>query len=100
MEMVYAALLLNSTGKEITEDNVKKVVEAAGEKADAARIKSLVSALKGVNISDAIKQAAFMAGPAQPAAGAPAAEKKEEKKEEDASKKMEEAAAGLSSLFG
>lgn len=103
MEMVYAALLLHSAKKEISEANLKKVVEAAGEKPDAGRIKALVSSLEGVDIEEAIKQTvmAAAAAPAAPAAQPGAAEeKKEEKKEEDQGKKAEEAAAGLSALFG
>jgi len=103
MEMVYAALLLHSAKKEINEANLKKVVEAAGDKPEAGKIKALVSSLEGVVIEDAIKQTAI-AATAAPAAAAPAEgaseEKKEEKKEEDQGKKAEEAAAGLSALFG
>jgi len=103
MEYVYAALLLHEAGKEINEKNLKKVIEAAGIEADEARIKALVSALEGVDIEEAISQAAMpvAAAPAA-AAAAPAAaeEKKEEKSEEDEEKKEEEAAAGLASLFG
>ena len=50
MEIVYAALLLHSLGKKIDESGVKKVVEAAGSKADDAQIKALVANLKEVNI--------------------------------------------------
>ena len=102
MEYVYAALLLHAAGKEINEENMKKVVEAAGITPDEARIKALVEALKEVNIDEAIQTAAVPVA-AAPAAGAataeqPAAEeKKEEEKEE---KKEEEATAGLASLFG
>jgi large subunit ribosomal protein L12 len=99
MEMIYAALLLHSTGKKIDEEHIKKVIEAAGEKADPAMVKALVSSLKDVNIDEAIKQSAFMPVAAAPEAKEVKAEKKEEKKE-DESKKAEEAAAGLSSLFG
>ena len=102
MEMVYAALLLHSAGHKVDEHNLTKVLEAAGAKHDQAMVKSVVSSLEGVDIDDAIKQAAFVA--AAPAASAGSAEakseKKEEKKEEDSGKKAEEAAAGLSSLFG
>ena len=101
MEYVYAALLLHEAGKEINEENIKKVIEAAGIEPDEARIKALVSALEGVDIEEAISQAAMpVAAPA--AAAAPAAEeqKTEEKNEEDEEKKEEEAAAGLASLFG
>ncbi|KHO55426.1 MAG: hypothetical protein QT10_C0001G0030 [archaeon GW2011_AR19] len=33
MEYVYGALLLHKLGKEVSEENVKKVVAAAGENA-------------------------------------------------------------------
>jgi large subunit ribosomal protein L12 len=102
MEMVYAALLLHSAGKKIDEDGVKKVLEAAGKKPEAARVKALVSSLDGVDIEEAIRQtavAATAAPAAAPAEGKAKEEKKEEKKEDEA-KKSEEAAAGLSSLFG
>ena len=101
MEYVYAALLLHSAGKEITDENVKKVLEAAGIEPDEARIRALVEALKNVNIDEAVQGATVpvAAAPAATSTGqtAPAEEKKEEEKEE---KKEEEATAGLASLFG
>ena len=100
MEYIYAALLLHKAGKEITDGHVKKVLEAAGVHADEGRVKALLAALEGVNIDDAIKSAAPVAG-AAPAAAAPAHgghAKKEEKKEEK--KSDEDASAGLGSLFG
>jgi large subunit ribosomal protein L12 len=98
MEMVYAALLLHSLGKKVDEAGVKKVLEAAGAKADAAQLKALVSGLKDVNIDEAIKQSALM--PAAPAAEKKEEEKEEKEEEEKAEKKAEEAAAGLGALFG
>ncbi len=101
MEYVYAALLLHSAGKEINEDNVKKVLEAAGISVDDAKVKALVASLEGVNIDEAIEKAAMpVAVAAAPAAEAGGEEKKEEKKEEEEKKSEEEAAAGLSALFG
>jgi len=97
MEYVYAALLLHSGKQQISEDNVAKVVGASGTQVDQAKVKALVSALQGVNIDDAIKQAAMPVA-AVPAQAAPEA-KKEEKKEEK-KPTAEEAAAGLSALFG
>jgi large subunit ribosomal protein L12 len=98
MEYIYAGLLLFRAGKEIKEASVKKVLEAAGVAVEDGRVKALVAALEGVNIEDAIKEAATVAVAAAPAAsGAPAA-KKEEKKEEK--KPAAEAAAGLGALFG
>jgi len=99
MEMLYAALLLHSLGKEINEAHVKKVMEAAGGSADEAQIKALVSNLKKVNIADAIKGASFVQ-----AAAATSEKPREEKaasiKEETQEDKSEEAAAGLGALFG
>ena len=100
MEYIYAALLLHSAKKEINEENVKKVLEAAGVQADDARVKALVAALDGVNIDEAVSKAAMPVAPAAPAPAAPAAEEKKEEKKEDESKKAEEAAAGLGALFG
>ncbi len=97
VNLVYGALLLHSAGKPITEENVKKVVEAAGEKVGDAQIKVLVAALEGVNIEEAISKAAIapVAAPVEKKE-----EKKEEEKEEDREKKATEAAAGLGALFG
>ena len=101
MEMIYAALLLHSAGKKVDEHSLTKVLEAAGKKPEPAMVKAVAPSLEGVNIDDAIKQAAFVAAaPAASGAAEAKAEKKEEKKEEDAGKKAEEAASGLSSLFG
>jgi large subunit ribosomal protein L12 len=100
MEYVYSAMLLHSAGQPITEENVKKVLTAAGVKTDAARVKALVASLEGVNIDEAIKSAAAIPVAAAPAAAAAPAEKKEKKKEEKKEEvSQDEAAAGLSALF-
>ncbi len=105
MEYIYAALLLHKAGKEIKEENVKAVLNAAGIAVDDARVKAMVAALEGINIEEAISKAAAapvaVAAPAAPAIAAPAAEaaapvpSKEEKKEEE-----ESGMAGLGALFG
>jgi large subunit ribosomal protein L12 len=98
MEYVYSAMLLHSAGQPVTEENVKKVLTAAGVKTDAARVKALVASLEGVNIDEAIKAATAI--PVAPAAAAAPAEKKEKKKEEKKEEvTQDEAAAGLSALF-
>jgi large subunit ribosomal protein L12 len=97
MQEVYAALLLHSSKQPINEENLKKVISSTGGQVEDTKIKALVASLDGVNIDEAIAQAA-VAVAAAPAAGA--APKKEEKPAEDESKKAEEAAAGLSALFG
>lgn len=97
MEYVYAGMLLHKAGQQVNEENVKKVLTAAGVNADGSRVKSLVSALHGINIDEAIKNASSLqATAAQPATQVQ--EKKEEKKEEK--KPAEEAAQGLGLLFG
>ena len=55
MEYVYGAMLLHKAGQKINEENLKKVLEAAGVKVEEARVKALVSALEGVNIDEAIE---------------------------------------------
>ncbi|MEM0139021.1 MAG: 50S ribosomal protein P1 [Ferroplasma sp.] len=99
MEYIYGALLLHSAGKEIDEENLKKVLVGAGVPADDARLKSLLESMKEVNIEEVLKNAAA------PVAAAPAkeekkAEKKAEKKEEKKEESDSDAMAGLSSLFG
>ena len=99
MEYVYSAMLLHSAGQPVNEENVKKVLTAAGVKTDAARVKALVASLEGVNIDEAIKSATATQVAAPVAAAAPA-EKKEKKKEEKKEEvSQDEAAAGLSALF-
>ncbi|MFQ6105849.1 MAG: 50S ribosomal protein P1 [Candidatus Hydrothermarchaeaceae archaeon] len=104
MEYVYAAMLLHSAGKKISEENVTKVLKAPGIKADAARVKALVAALDGVNIEEAIKQAPAAAPATQAPAEVPAkpdkAEAKKKEKEEKKEESEEEAIAGLGALFG
>jgi large subunit ribosomal protein L12 len=107
MENIYAAMLLHKAGKEINEDSVTKVLEAAGLTVDIVQIKALVASLSEVNIDEAIKAAPTMmaaapvaapaGGEAKPAA-APAEDKK--KKAEDEKAKEEAALEGLGALFG
>src|SRR4030067_1822425 len=101
MEYVYGALVLHAAGKPVSEENLKKVLPAAGVKVDDTRVKALTAALEGVNIDEALKTAVAMPAAAAPAA-APAAEKKDEKKKEEKKEEEkvseEEAAAGLGVL--
>jgi large subunit ribosomal protein L12 len=109
MEYIYGALLLHYAKQEINEENLTRVLQAAGITPDEVRIKTLVAALKEVNIEEAIKSAAFApvaaapapataAPTAAPVAAAPA--KAEEKKEEEKKgPSEEEIASSLASLF-
>ncbi len=103
MEYVYAALLLHSAGKKVTDEAVTAVIKAAGIEVDAVRAKALVSALDGVNIEEAISKAAFAAPAAAAPAAVPAAAAAAEapKKEEKQKEKAEESGMeGLGALFG
>jgi large subunit ribosomal protein L12 len=92
-EYAYCALLLHAANKEINEENVTKVLEAAGIQVDQAKVKALVESLKNVNIDEVLKEAVTVSAPVTE-------EKKEEKKEEEKEKGLEEATAGLEALFG
>lgn len=93
MEYIYSVLLLHRLGKEINEENIKKVLDAVDAKVDEAKIKTLIASLKGVDITKELETATIVV--AAPVAQA-ATEAKAEKKEEV---KPEEAAEGLSALF-
>lgn len=111
MEYIYAVMMLHSAGKEVNEDNITKVLEAAGAEVDTARVKALTTALEGVDIDEAIESAALPAAQAAPTTGEEAeretegekaAEKEEagKEEEEEAEEEAEEGAAGLGDLFG
>jgi len=101
MKYVYAALMLHSWAQPVTEENVKKLVNAAGGQAEESQVKALVAALSEVNIDEALKSASsMMMAPAAPAAAPAEGKKKDEKPAEDEKKKEEEALAGLGALFG
>jgi len=107
MEYIYAAMLLHSAKKPITEENLTKIVKAAGITVNEAKVKALVAALSEVKIDEALKAVPVL--PVAPAATpasvptAPAAgeeKKKEEKKKVAEEKKEAEAIEGLGALFG
>jgi large subunit ribosomal protein L12 len=102
MEYVYAALMLHSAGKEVNEDGVKKIVEAAGIAVDDVRIKALIAALEGVDIAKVLSQASAMpvAVAAAPAAAPAAKAEAKEEKEENKEAAEESGIEGLGALFG
>jgi len=95
MEYVYSALLLHSAKQQVTEENVKKVLQSVSITPDEAKIKALIASLEGVNIDEVVKESAVA-----PVAAATETKEKKEEPQEDEGKKAEEAAAGLSALFG
>ncbi|MDY0386026.1 MAG: 50S ribosomal protein P1 [Methanolobus sp.] len=103
MEYIYAALLLFKAGKDVTEEAVTAVLQAAGVEVNDARAKALVAALDGVDIEEAMATAAVSAAaPAAAAAPTAAAEEApaEEEEEDDAEAAEESGMAGLGALFG
>jgi large subunit ribosomal protein L12 len=96
MEYLYGALLLHKLGKEVNEDNLKKVITSTGVDVDESKLKTLIASLKGVDIAAELENASAVTSAPTTGAGA-GEEKKEEEKEEE---KPVESAAGLSSLFG
>lgn len=103
MEYVYAALLIHSSGKDVSEEGIKTILDAADITPDDVRIKALVSALEGVDVDSVLSQASTVSAPVVPTA-APAAEAApaleeivEEEKEEEAE---ESGMEGLGALFG
>lgn len=99
MEYIYAALLLHKLGKEVNDENVKKVVAATGTQVDDSKVKSLIAGLDGVDIDSELANASLASS--APASGNTAEEKAEKKEEEKPKEEKKEAAAeGLSALFG
>lgn len=95
-------MLLHKLGREINEDNITKVLKAVDVEVDAAKVKSLVAALEGVNIEEVVKNSDITAAaPQTQEVGASSdsspSSKSEEKKEKSAPKV--DASAGLGSLF-
>ena len=104
MEYVYAALLLHNAGKDVTEDAITGILQAADVDVDATRVKALVASLEGVDIQEAIEKAAFAAPAAAAVAPVAVAEEAPAAAEEAAAEEEEEAEEsgmeGLGALFG
>jgi large subunit ribosomal protein L12 len=96
MEYIYSVMLLNKAGKTVDEKNVSAVLEAAGVKADAAKVKSLIAALDGVDVEKVIAESSVVSTAAPAAAAAPVAAAAAPKKEEAP---VVDASAGLAGLF-
>ena len=100
MEYMYAAMLLHSAGKEVSEDAVTNTLTAAGISADSTRVKALCAALADVDIEEALKAPVFAAGAAPAAAPAAAEEAPAEEVKEEEPEEEEEDLPGLGALFG
>ena len=105
MEYIYGVMLLNKSGKEINEQNLTKVLEAAGVKVDATKVKSVIAALDGVDIEKVIEENSQIGmAPATSSSSNSGNEdnsaKKEDKKEDKKEEPAVDAGAGLGALFG
>ena len=103
MEYVYAAMLLNKAGKDVSADALTKTLSAAGVSVDEARVKATAAALVDVDINKVIEetQLASASASAAPAASASAAEESPaEAKEETVEASEEDVSEGLGALFG
>jgi large subunit ribosomal protein L12 len=101
MELVYAALTLSEADKEITEENLQDIVDAAGLDVEDSEIAALVAALEDVDIEEAMETA--VAGGAAPAPSGDDSDEEEEEEaeeeEEEDDESEEEAAEGLGNMF-
>ena len=74
----YASLILNDEGADITEESLKKIIDASGNKVDALWTKLFAKALKGVDMTSFFGCASAAPAPAAGSSAAPA--EKEDKK--------------------
>jgi len=100
MEYMYAAMLLHSAKKPITEEAVTAILSAAGVQTDVVRVKALVAALAEVNIEEALKAPVFAAAATPAAAPAEVKEEKKAAAKPKVEEKKEEDLQGLGALFG
>ncbi|WP_414837652.1 50S ribosomal protein P1 [Candidatus Nanosalina sp. VS9-1] len=102
MELIYAALTLSEADKEITEENLQDIVDAAGLDVEDSEVAALVAALEDVDIQEAM-ETAVAGGAAAPAPAAEEAdeaeEEAEEEEEDDDDASEDEAAEGLGNMF-
>lgn len=110
MRYVAAAMLVSMAGNEVSDANIKKVLDSVGVEADKEKVALVVKSLKGKNINDLVTEgqarlgsvpsggAAITAAVAAPAGAvepAAAVEKKEEKKEEPEDESDDDMGFGL-----
>lgn len=102
MELIYAALTLSEADKEITEENLQDIVDAAGLDVEDSEVAALVAALEDVDIQEAM-ETAVAGGAAAPAPAADDSEEAEEEAEEEEDEEddadEDEAAEGLGNMF-
>jgi large subunit ribosomal protein L12 len=100
MEYMYAAMLLHSAGKDITEEAITSTLTAAGLQPDSIRVKSLVAALADVDIEEALKTPVFATSATPAPTTAPVEEATAPEEEQEEEEQEEEDLQGLGALFG
>jgi large subunit ribosomal protein L12 len=100
MEYMYAAMLLHSAGKDISEEAITTTLTAAGLQPDSIRVKSLVAALADVDIDEALKAPVFTTGAAPAPTTATVKETEAPEEEQEEEEQEEEDLQGLGALFG
>ncbi|KAH0794675.1 60S acidic ribosomal protein P1 [Histomonas meleagridis] len=98
LAVVYAALILNDDGIEITADKINKLISAAGVKLESYWVDLFAEYFKNHDITELVKGTAL--GGAAPAAGGASTateEKKEEEKKEE--EEVVEMMGGFDDLF-
>lgn len=96
--LVAYRLVELSTGKSPESSEIKKLIEVAGGKADAAKIEALLNALSGKNSEELIAKGASMLQSAAPISSAPAVAATETKAAVE--EESEEESSGDMDLFG
>ena len=103
MELVYAALTLHEAGKEVNEENLQAVVDAADLDVDESEIKALVAALEDVDIEESMESAVATGGaapaPSESDEADEAEEEEDEEEEEEDGDDDDDAAEGLGNMF-
>ena len=101
MELVYAALTLHESGKEVNEENLQSIVDAADLDVEDSEITALVAALEDVDIEDAMETAVAAGAAPAPSSDDAAEEEEEEAEEEEEEDEGDEddAAEGLGNMF-
>jgi large subunit ribosomal protein L12 len=104
MELVYAALTLHEAGKEVNEENLEAIVDAADLDVEDSEIAALVAALEDVDIEEAMETAVASGGAAAsaPSGGEESSDEEESEEEEEDDEdeaSEEEAAEGLGNMF-
>lgn len=97
---IYAALILNEAGTEITTDSIAAVLKAANVKVNESRAEALVAELEDVDIDEAVKESA--AAPTHSSVGqeSPADTDQDDRRSEPADEEEADADEEFDGLLG